>query len=363
MDLRVIRLAGTSAEMGHQHGTQLGENIRSFCHDRLAAGETYLRLRGQSPARFLDAARASLETFRSWDSQGFEEHTAIAAAAGVSSEILFAAGNFTDLRDVAALARPTPDAEGCTAVISTGIDGVVVCGQTWDLNPSDVAHVVAIHRTPSDGSPATFGITVAGCPAIVGMNSLGLTWGTTNLKVNDVRVGGVPYLCVLGRVGRCTTRAEASNILVDAPRAAAHTFWLADSSGGEIWESSASFTFVRRGEQLAQTNHAQAQALAELEEERPSRTSTARLATALEAVNEASSLPGTHALTRLRALFCDRRDGVDSVSRWPEDSTGTTTNAVLVVEPCERRVHACRGPADRGLWYTFEFATDLPTSA
>jgi len=355
MDLRILHLTGTPGEMGRQHGVQLRESIQAFVSERLMAGGAYLSQRGHPPSRFLDSARASLAAFRAWDARGYEELAATAEAAGVSADELFAAGNYTDLRDVAAHRRPAPDAEGCTAVIVVNRDATVVCGQTWDLNPSDVAHVVGVHRVPSDGSPATFGVTVAGCPAIVGLNSAGLAWGTTNLKANDVRLEGVPYLCILSRIAGCSSRAEAASMLEAAPRIAAHSYWLADACGGEVWEVAATHAHVRRDSVLVQTNHAQAAALAEIEEERPSRTSTLRLAAASSGALSMAACSRAETVDALVALFSDRRDGPDSICRWPEDATGTTTNAVLVAEPALGRVRACRGPADRGQWIDFAF--------
>ena len=161
-----MHLSGTPDEMGRQYGEQLRESIQAFVYERLVAGGAYLSQRGHPPSRFLDSARTSIAVFRAWDPRGYEELAATAEAAGVGADELFAAGNYTDLRDVAAHRRPAPDSEGCTAVVVVNCDAAVVCGQTWDLNPSDVAHVVAVHRVPSDGSPETFGVTVAGCPAL-----------------------------------------------------------------------------------------------------------------------------------------------------------------------------------------------------
>ena len=140
-----------------------------------------------------------------------------------------------------------------------------------------------------------------------------------------------------------------------APRVAAHSYWLADACGGEVWEVAATHAYVRRDSVLVQTNHAQAAALAEIEEERPSRTSTLRLAVASTAALCVAACSGAEASDALVALFSDRRDGLDSICRWPEDDTGTTTNAVLIAEPALGRVRACRGPAGRGQWIEFAF--------
>ena len=60
-------------------------------------------------------------------------------------------------------------------------------------------------------------------------------------------------------------------------------------------------------------------------------------------------------LEDLRRLFSDRSDGAESVNRYVEDGTGTSTNACMIAEPARGLVHACRGPADRGRWSEFSF--------
>lgn len=154
---------------------------------------------------------------------------------------LFTAGNMTDLRDAVILrgppaaprgvgSEPPPaDAEGCSAVlIPPGLtaDGQQLVGQTWALNPTDVDYVVALRRRPDDG-PATWTVTVAGCPTLVGMNELGLAVGTTNIKTWGSGPG-VGYLNVLHKAVRCRSLDEAIDVVRDAPRAGAHTYWLAD---------------------------------------------------------------------------------------------------------------------------------------
>ena len=361
--LRVIEVAGTPAEMGRSHGEQLAPLIRAFVTSRLAVTTTQLASVGVSPESYLASAAASLDTLQSWDPDGYMEHCAIAQAAGVDPVKLLAAGNMTDLRDVVTL-NPRPDGEGCTTVAvmgrpgAAGEDARCIAGQTWDLIPQDLPFIVAVSRRPSHGPPSTWCVTAAGCPGVVGGSSAGLSWGTNNLKVHGVAAAGVPYLCILGRVGACRTRAEAAAVISAAPACAAHVFWLADRSGAEAWETTPDAARVRRMELgvLAQSNHCLFGENAQREALPPSSSSLARLAMATAAGKHAATLPeGGAVVSALRSLFSDRAGGVDGVNRWPEDCGGvTSTNACVVVEP-GLRVHACRGPADRGVWVTHQF--------
>ena len=57
----------------------------------------------------------------------------------------------------------------------------------------------------------------------------------------------------------------------------------------------------------------------------------------------------------LYSVFADRADGHLSVNRYHEDDQGTATNGVVIAVPAERRIRACRGPADRGEWVEHRF--------
>ena len=65
--------------------------------------------------------------------------------------------------------------------------------------------------------------------------------------------------------------------------------------------------------------------------------------------------PGAHSVETVKGIFSDRSAGVLSVNRYAEDEQGTATNAVFIAVPAERKAYACRGPADRGRWYTLAF--------
>lgn len=344
LELPVVEVAGSPRAMGRAHGEALREAIHEFVAERVRAGELFVRQRRRGD--FLATAAACLERLAAWDREGWEEHQGVAEGAAIDAVALYAAANLTDIRDVASF-TPLADSEGCTTALvpaAWSATGAPLAGQTWDLNPPDVAWVVAIRRRPQQG-PSTVSITCAGCPSLMGINSEGLAFGTTNLKVHGVRIG-IPYLSLLHRLARCRDRAEAAAVLERAPRAAAHTYWLADPSGVEDWECTAAEACRRPGEQpLARTNHCLLAAHARLEDEPPTASSRARLARAAAALARAPI-----AIADLQRLFADRSDGPDSINRYPEDGSGTATNACLIAEPARRLIHACRGPADRGRW-------------
>jgi isopenicillin-N N-acyltransferase-like protein len=268
----------------------------------------------------------------------------------------------TDFRDAVLLAAPEGPRlkklvdEGCSSLLvpaSHGAEGRAYAGQTWDLNPPDVAYVVAIKRSPTAG-PKTWSITCTGCLTLVGMNEHGLCVGTTNVKTYGSRPG-VGYLSILHRAVRANDVAGARTVVESAPHAGAHTYWLADADTQIEFEASPNALFVRDTNEgpVWRTTHCIFEGHEKLEGEVRGESSEkrfARLGSMLKPT-DGSKLD----VDALRAIFADRSDGLLSINRYEEDAQGTATNAVFIGSPSERKAWACRGPADRGEWVELGF--------
>lgn len=361
--LPIVHAQGTPAELGTTVGAALADLIKRFIPMRFAAFEDYAseQGRGSLPA-LLAAGEASIGFFRRWDPAGYAEHYATAQAAGVDPVDLFCAGNMTDMRDVVLLAgdRPAADSEGCTAALippGHSANGEIVCGQTWDLNPQDIDYVVAIHRRPTSGLE-TWSVTVAGCPSLIGMNAAGVAVGTTNVKTWGARPG-VGYLNVLHKMLGQPTTAAAIRVVETAPRSGAHVYFAADSTTAIELEATPTSATRREllGTPLCRTNHCLDPSHAVLEGDAPTASSRARLARVTTALGRGGVTTAT-----LQTLFGDRRDGIDSVSRYAEDEQGTATNAVFVAVPAHRHLRVCKGPADRGEWLDLPFDAPVWTA-
>ncbi len=353
MKLETLEVAGTARELGLAQGEALRERIRSFVAVRYNSVTGYFGDRGwKTIDGLLDAGRASMAIAAEWDPEGHAEHLGIAEAAGLDPVELFTATNMTDMRDVVLLPWRRGE-EGCTSVLvpaSHAVGGHALVGQNWDLNPPDVEYIVAIHRKPVAG-PETWSVTCAGCLSLIGINDRGLSVGTTNIKCHGSRPG-VGYLGLLHRALRSPDVAAASKVISEAPRAGAHTYWLADADEQVEWEASP-VALERRDTSagpIARTNHCIGAAHVACQGEATTLSSRARL-------DRAGALLGDGPIdrARLQAIFADRSDGVFSINRYPEDEQGTATNAVFIAEPAERRAWACRGPADRGEWIELGF--------
>jgi isopenicillin-N N-acyltransferase like protein len=353
LKLPIVECAGDARALGQEQGEQLRERIAAFIEQRLSAFAEYSRERGgPSVEQFLTAGAACLRAFEKWDPEGAAENAGIAEAAGVSAEALYGSTNMTDVRDVLLLPGSKTD-EGCTSLLvpaALSRSSQVLVGQTWDLNPTDLDFVVAVHRRPTLG-PETWSVTCAGALSLTGMSALGVAVGTTNIKTKRSRVG-VGYLGLLHRALRAGSAAEARELVRTAPRAAAHTYWLADAEGATELECDPDTVIERRAElrPLARTNHCLSDVMRGAEGEAPSASSQKRLARA-----ERQLQSGAQDVASLQALMRDRTDGVDSINRYTEDQQGTTTNACVIAVPARLELWACRGPADRGEWRQLRF--------
>jgi isopenicillin-N N-acyltransferase like protein len=354
LKLPIVECAGDARALGEQQGEALRERINAFIEQRLSAFAQYSSERGgPSVERFLAVGGECYRAFERWDPEGAAEHAGIAAAAGVSAETLYGSTNMTDVRDVLLLPSQASD-EGCTSLlVPPGLSstGEVLVGQTWDLNPTDLDFVVAVHRRPSSG-PETWSVTVAGALSLTGMSATGVAVGTTNIKTRRSRVG-VGYLSLLHRAIRAGSAAEAAALVRGAPRAAAHTYWLADAQSATELECDPDTVVERRAQNqpVVRTNHCLSDTMRSVEGEPATASSQKRFQRA-----EQQLRAGSQDVASMQALMRDRSDGVDSINRYTEDAQGTTTNACLIAVPARRELWACRGPADRGEWVQLKFA-------
>jgi len=246
------------------------------------------------------------------------------------------------------------DAEGCTSLLLPGnrtADGFAIAGQTWDLNPPDIEYVVAIHRKPEDALE-TWTVTCAGCLTLMGINSAGVTVGTTNIKTWGSRPG-VGYLAILHRMIHAHTAQKAARVLLDAPRSGAHVYWLADPIHLREYESSPTYVGLREAgdDAVCHTNHCLHSGNVEQQAELGSESSALRLATMQELLSG-----DNHTVESIKTAFSDRSHGVLSINRYAEDDQGTATNAVFIAVPARREAFACRGSANRGAWERLSFS-------
>ena len=354
-----VTVSGSPEELGFNQGYKLRQQIQNFVEQRLRSANAYMWERGiRDMPGFFAAAKRSLALYKEWDNEGYREHMAMAEGARVDATSLWGTTNMTDIRDVVLFGQQEKlvgDAaeEGCTALVlpkGKTHSEEIIGAQTWDLNPGDIDYVVAIHRLPDEG-PETWSVTCSGCLTLMGMNEHGLSLGTTNIKCNDVR-DGIPYLGLLHRAIRCEDHFEAVDVIENAPRSGAHTYWVADANDATLLECSAQSSVHRNlgADAICQTNHCQDASLVAIQAEAPIESTKARLNKATELCNR-----GEHDVESIKALFANRDDDIHSINRYEEDEQGTTTNSCMIAIPAQKELWACKGPADRGEWRQLHF--------
>ena len=145
-------------------------------------------------------------------------------------------GGFTDFVDTvratagSTLVRAATE-DDCTAVLVPDgrAGGAGFLAQTWDMHASATDHVLLLRVRP-DGAPAARVFTTTGCLGQIGMNSEGLCVGINNLAGADGRPG-VTWPSVVRAMLKCSTAAEALEVLLAADLAGAHNYLILDRHG------------------------------------------------------------------------------------------------------------------------------------
>jgi isopenicillin-N N-acyltransferase-like protein len=343
--MQSIELSGSSREMGEQFGEAFREEIAELYELRVAnAIRDAYRFGGRvvTEQDLLELSAVCYEISDAFDSEGASEQVGIARGSHLSIAQITALGGLTDLRDVLSWAGPLERDGGCTGIIR--YRERIELAQTWDLASDNMPYVVYVNRKPSQG-PETWSVTTVGCLSLIGMNEYGTALGTTNLRTTDARPG-VPYLNVIHRSLRESTAHAASEVVKRAPRAAAHSFLIADSSTGMVVECSATEYDVRyvyhATPALVQTNHCLTPAHQEIESTAPNDSSHARFARASELVQEAD----------LRDILADVQNEELAICR--HDFEGISTNAAVIMCPSKATMSIVHGPPDENLWADME---------
>lgn len=355
-ELPLIELKGTPQQMGEQLGEATRIETRELYALRLESALLFARENGErelTQEQVLDTARRCLPFTRDYDPAGYEEFLGIARGAGVLPEQLFVTQGLTDLRDLLAFSDEI-EGEGCSAFIVEGSQtesGRLLIGQNWDLQTNNMPYVRLINRRPSDGSPATWSLTLTGCLTLIGINSEGIAVGNTNLQTRDARLG-VQYLSVLHRALRSRSFSEAVEAVESAPRVGAHYYYVADGKGHALGLECSAQKSVQLSPAdgfLVHCNHALAPEIAALEVDKPGSSTScrqARLSTLLE--NRAPKV----SVENLKEMLSDHENGEDAICRHGKTGEEVSTNACVIMSPETGEMHACRGQAHKGVWRT-----------
>jgi len=258
--IRCLRLHGSPAQLGDEHGRAFHEDIRRYTDDRvrLASNGSWA---GRPATRedTLGIAEAMVPAHRAYAPDLTEEMETMAAASGLSAAEAIVVGGFTDFVDVMRAQSDTvPEEDDCTAVLIPDAlaEGHGFLAQTWDMHASATEHVVLLDVEPDEG-PRSFVFSTVGCLGQIGLNDAGISIGINNLAAARGRIG-VTWPFVVRKALQQTDIEAALACVVEVELAGAHNYLLFDHHGhGYNIEAMPECRTVTKleGSPLTHTNH------------------------------------------------------------------------------------------------------------
>ncbi len=342
MPIRVLRLEGSPATIGAEHGSAYAEEIRVYTRGRVELARQGTRL---TESEVIGVAESMIQAHRDYSPNLFAETEALAGAAGMSVAEAILVSGYTDVLDaVRAADAATTTEDDCTAVIipDRRAGGAGFLAQTWDMNASATPHVVMLDLAPTD-KPRALVFSTVGCVGQIGMNELGVAIGINNLTVDDGRPG-VTWPFVVRKALEQGSAEDALQCVTQAELAGGHNFHIFDRSGrGFSVEATATRKVVVELDDtpIVRTNHCLSEECRDLEGPRHQllqSSSERRLAQATELLTGS-----TVSVEDLMALTRDER----SICRRPEPPFDYESCGAAIMRPQTGEFWACWGiPSD-----------------
>ncbi|MEE2903105.1 MAG: C45 family peptidase [Myxococcota bacterium] len=351
--MRVLKLEGSPKSMGECFGETCRSEIQEFYALRVQNAIQQAKKYGArdlSEEQVLAVAKECLNFSEGFDPDGHKELVAMARAANLAPEQVWALNGLTDLRDILAWSDLTMYMGGCSSFIVKGdktSNGKTLCGQTWDLATDNMPFVLGVHRVPSD-APQTWSLTTAGCLSLIGMNEQGISIGTTNLRTRDAQ-RGVCYLSIIHKVLSCRDIESAIDTVTNAVRAGGHYYYICDATGKSFAvECSAKqyeLTSVDQGHHV-ECNHILSDKLLPLEADTPKNSSLCRISRMNQLISSAP--PESLSPEKMIEFLSDHEDGPGAICR--HDLDDVSSNGAVVMSPEIGLMKACHGYPCEAQW-------------
>ncbi|MCM8535021.1 MAG: C45 family peptidase [Lentisphaeraceae bacterium] len=350
--LPVYEFRGSISEIGHQYGETCREQIKELCEIRIGAALEHAQERGRSftKKQALELISQNTPIIKNFDLEIYEETAAIAESANVSFEELILMQGLTDYRDYLSWGK-IADGFGCTSIITprqNSKNGKLLLAQNWDLGTSNMPYVCFVIRHPKD-KPSSYNLTVTGGLSLIGLNSHGVAIGTNNIKSTDSRLG-VHYLNLIHKAMHLNSCDKVVNMIQSAQRSGAHYFLIGDKNGNSAGiECTALKSAIRTSENgiVTHCNHILDKELAKLEAENMGDSTCARQKRVDELIQNKKLC-----VDSIKDILSDHENDEFSICRH-SDMNGISTNASIIIEPEDGKIHACRSHPHLGEWQTF----------
>ena len=313
--------------MGLAQGRMAGELVRGMIDARWALLEEMAPL-----TRLEELARGHMQGLGRYWPEALEELKGVAEGAGVEPARLVTASGYTDFRDVA---RAEEEPSSCTVFYAPpGRLGESACaGQSWDMDPSGEDYAVLLS---AGGRLLT--LTLAGCPAMMGVSAAGVAVFINDLRPKDARVG-VTWPYVVRRALEAPSVDAARRIVEEAPLSSGHNYLVCDAARAFNIERTGTRCVTRELQgPFAHTNHYTEEALAGMafKPPEPDGSTVVRLKRARELVRSAASpeeLLRDHQGAPEKSICNHGEKGRTCAASYVD--FGAKTFRALVGRPCE----------------------------
>jgi hypothetical protein len=248
----VLRLSGTTKQMGSQHGEALREQIRALAEERI---DIIVSCHPSLEVAVVErCARQVLLQTAHLLPEVFDESEATARAAGVEHWQLLVAGGFSDIIDLSLRAVGGRSLQGECTIWPERVSGVLryLVG-TWDTHASAADALVLVERLPAQG-PGLVALSTVGWPMQQGVTDAGLAFTTANLVARQV-YPGTSFICALPSIAQCSSVSEAAARASEIPLCSARYYALLDASGAFVALETDGRSSWSRADQIMHANH------------------------------------------------------------------------------------------------------------
>lgn len=237
---------------GQRHGEEFRQGIKELCEIRRAL---MLERAPHLKPLLKELSLKQWQCSKDYAAEIMDELEGIRQGADVSLEDIVILNNYTDFRDIGPVDEAYNADEGCSTLWVKGPQGPIA-GQTWDMHGSARNYVCVIEIPPQGQLPAQRVFSLVGCVGMMGFNQEGAMIGVNNLNTQGASAALI-WPVFVRRQLQYTKLKDMEGDLGSAKFTSGHTYLLADSEKGAMWEA---LPHVREKvqkeqEKLFHTNH------------------------------------------------------------------------------------------------------------
>jgi isopenicillin-N N-acyltransferase-like protein len=355
----VISVEGDAAACGEQYGSKCRELIRESLAVYQTAFQEDLKLDWDQAIALGQKFLPAIETY---DPQGLIEMRAVARGAGRRFEEILVLHAKTELKLVSSLGG----FEGCTTVAAmpeATLSHNTLAGKNWDWTATTQKLGVILRKKRTDG-PSTVSLAEAGLLGRDGFNSAGICIVANALASDNWHVG-VPLHVLIHKALRAETLQDAMGAILGADRASSNNYMIVYQEGEALCIEAApndyNVVWAKDGT-LAHSNHFT------IMNPRIKDFLPAMFPNTLTRYHRAGKLIGQErgriTVETFKKILTDHFDSPYSIC-WHSNpkvpsANQIQTNASMIFELKERRMHVAAAPPCRNEYVAIDCADIMP---